>query len=114
VTTEEARTAQGFAERMAYARQKDPADLARHVAVKRRVTALTVAWAIIVPILIGYGLTGRRRETEVLSVAALLTALLPFLGAVIATHGRRFGIGAAYVVLTLLMILPAVWVAQLG
>jgi len=108
------RTGHGYAERMAYACQKDPADLARRVRVKRLVTALTVGWAIIVPILIGYAVTGRERETEVISVAALLTVLLPFLGAVIATHGRRFGIGAAYVVLTLLMVLPAVWVAQLG
>ncbi|WP_127501740.1 hypothetical protein [Actinoplanes solisilvae] len=113
MTTEEGRTAHGFAERMAYARQKDPADLARHVAVKRRVTALTIGWAIIVPILIVYALTAIAGSAEVLLAAAVLTVLLPFLGAVIATHGRRFGIGGAYVVLTLLMVLPAVWVAQI-
>ncbi len=116
VTTEDVRlprTAQGFAERMAYACQKDPAEIARRVRVRRVVTALTVGWAVIVPILIGYGVTGRDREPEIISIAALLTVTLPFLAAVIATHGRRFGLGSAYVILTLLMVLPAIWVAQL-
>ncbi len=108
-----ARTAQGFAERMAYACQKDPAEIARRLRIRRVVTALTVGWAVIVPILIGYGVTGRENEPEIISIAALLTVMMPFLAAVIATHGRRFGLGSAYVILTLLMVLPAVWVAQL-
>ncbi|MDY7089629.1 MAG: hypothetical protein SYR96_31555 [Actinomycetota bacterium] len=103
-----------FTERMAYALERDLSDEERHAKVGLRVTAITLGWAVIVPILIAYGVTGRQRETEVLSVAATLTLLLPFTAAVVATHGRRFGLGAAYVVLTLLMVLPAVWVAQLG
>ncbi|WP_250007482.1 hypothetical protein [Actinoplanes sp. M2I2] len=117
MTTEDvrlARAAQGFAERMAYACQKDPAEIARRLRTRRVVTALTAGWAVVVPILILYGVTGRQRETEVIAIAALLTVTLPFLAAVIATHGRRFGLGAAYVVLTLLMVLPAIWVAQLS
>ncbi|MBU2662672.1 hypothetical protein KOI35_04055 [Actinoplanes bogorensis] len=103
-----------FTDRMAYALEKDLIDDERHTRVGLRVTAITAFWAVIVPILVVYGVTGRQRETEVLSIAASLTVLLPFLAAVIATHGRRFGIGGAYVVLTLLMVLPAVWIAQLG
>ncbi|MCY1139971.1 hypothetical protein OWR29_18360 [Actinoplanes sp. Pm04-4] len=116
MTTEDvrlARTAQGFAERMAYACQKDPAEIARRVRVRRVTTALIVGWAVIVPILIVYGVTGRDREPEIISIAALMTVLLPFLSAVIATQGRRFGLGSVYVILTLLMVLPAIWVAQL-
>ncbi|MCO8270646.1 hypothetical protein M1L60_08545 [Actinoplanes sp. TRM 88003] len=116
MTTEDVRlprTAQGFAERMAYACQKDPAEIARRVRVRRVTTALLVGWAVIVPILVVYGVTGRRHEPEIISIAAALTVGLPFLAAVIATHGRRFGLGGTYVVLTLLMVLPAIWVAQL-
>ncbi len=117
VTTEDVRlprTGPSYADRMAYARQKDSAEDERRTRVKLRVTALTLGWAVIVPLLVGYGITGREREANVLSVAALLTVLLPFVSAVLATHGRRFGLGAAYVVLTLLMVLPAAFVARLG
>ncbi|MBL7254036.1 hypothetical protein [Paractinoplanes lichenicola] len=103
-----------FTDRMAYALEKDFSDDERHTKVGLRCTAILVGWAVIVPILIGYAVTGRQRETEVISIAASLTLLMPFTAAVVATHGRRFGLGAAYVVLTLLMVLPAVWVAQLG
>jgi len=117
VTTEDVRvahTGDGFADRMAYAVEKDLSDDQRRTRVQLRVTALTLGWAVIVPLLVGYGVTSPEPGSDALSVAATLTVLLPFIAAVIATHGKRAGIGLAYVVLTLLMVLPAVWVAQLG
>jgi len=103
-----------FAARMAFARQKDPAEGARRARVTLQVVAVTLAWFVSVPILFVYGLTGQRRNGDIFLTAGLLTVLLPFAGAVVATRGRRFGLGGAYVVLTLLMVLPAVWIARAG
>lgn len=99
---------------MAFAREKDPADGVRRVRVALQVVAVTLAWLVIVPILLVYGLTGQPRDDDIFLLAALLTVLLPFTGAVIATRSRRFGLGGAYVVLTLLTVIPAVWIVRAG
>ena len=99
---------------MAFARQRDPADDVRRTRVTLQVIAVTLAWLVIVPIIVIYGMTGRRRDGDVFTLAAFLMVLLPFAGAVIATRNRRFGLGGAYVVLTLLMVIPAVWIARAG
>lgn len=103
-----------FAARMAFARQRDPADGQRRTRVTLQVVAVTLCWLVTVPILLVYGLTGQRRDGAIFQLAALLTVLLPFTGAVIATRNRRFGLGGAYVVLTLLMVIPAVWIVRAG
>ena len=106
--------ASDFAARMAFARRKDPAEDVRRTRVTLQVVAVTLAWLVIIPILLIYGLTGRPRDSAVFTLAAFLTVLLPFVGAVIATRSRRFGLGGAYVVLTLLMVIPAVWIVRAG
>jgi hypothetical protein len=99
---------------MAFARQKDPADRVRRTRVTLQVVAVTLTWLVTVPILLIYGLTGQSRDDDVFLLAAFLTVLLPFVGAVVATRGRRFGLGGAYVVLTLLMVIPAAWMIRAG
>ena len=99
---------------MAFARERDPADDVRRTRVTLQVVAVTLTWLVIVPITVIYGMTGQRRDGHVFTLAGLFTVLLPFAGAVIATRSRRFGLGGAYVVLTLLMVLPAVWIARAG
>jgi hypothetical protein len=99
---------------MAFARQKDPADRVRRTRVTLQVVAVTLTWLVTVPILLIYGLTGQSRDDDVFLLAAFLTVLLPFVGSVVATRGRRFGLGGAYVVLTLLMVIPAAWMIRAG
>jgi hypothetical protein len=99
---------------MAFARAADPAADSRRTHVSLQVVAVTLAWLVIVPILIGFGLTGAERDGGVLRFAAFLTVLGPFVAAVIGTRNHRFGIGGAYTVLTLLMVLPAMFIARLG
>jgi hypothetical protein len=103
-----------FATRMAFALEKDPADDVRRTHVNLKVVAVTLAWLVIVPILIVYGLTGRHRDDHVMTLAALGTMLGPFVAAVIGVRNRRSGIGGFYVVLTLLMVIPAVWIVRAG
>jgi len=114
--TSEDQPLEGYAARMAFALAKDPGAEAREEARRTRVhlqvIAVTLAWLVIVPILIVFGLTGRPRGDDVFSLAGYLTLLGPFSAAVIATRARRFGLGGAYVVLTLLMVLPAVAIAR--
>ena len=66
------------------------------------------------PLLLGSGLTDRGRDSGVFPIAGPLTVLLPFVAAVMATRSGRFGPDGAYVVLTLLMVPPAVGITQLG
>jgi hypothetical protein len=106
--------ASDFAVRMAFAVQKDPAEAEQRTRVNLMVVAVTLGWLVIVPILVVFGLTGRRRGDDVFSLAAFLTMLGPFVAAVIATRGRRFGLGGFYVVLTLLMVLPALAILRAG
>ena len=112
--TDQALGEPGFAARMALALEADPTADARRITIQRRVTALTLGWLLIVPVLIGYGLTDPQHDSDAFSVAASLTLLLPFIAAVVATQGGRFGLGGAYVVLTLLMVLPAAGITQLN
>lgn len=99
---------------MAFARAEDPADASLRTHVSLQVVVVTLAWLVLVPILVIYGLTGAARDGGALRAAAFLVMLGPFVAAVIGTRNRRFGIGGAYVVLTLLMVLPAVFLARLS
>ena len=113
MTTED-QPADGFAARMAFALHKDPADAVRRTQVTLRIVLVTLAWLVVVPIVVGYGLTARPRGGGAFSLAAFLTLLGPFTAAVVATRNQRFGLGGAYIVLTLLMIVPAVAIARAG
>ena len=113
VTTEE-RPASDFALRMAFALEKDPADDERRTRVTLLIVTVTLAWLVLVPLLVVYGLTGARPGGDVFGVAAGLTVLLPFIAAVIATRARRFPLGGGYIVLTLLMIIPALAIVRAG
>ena len=73
---------------------------------------VTLAWLVVVPLLVLYGVTGEKRGDDVFMLAAFLTVVGPFIAAVIGTRNQRFGIGGTYVVLTLLMIFPAVAIAR--
>jgi hypothetical protein len=99
---------------MAFARHKDPADAVRRTQITLQVVVVTLAWLVTVPLLVVYGLTGPRRGHDVFSLAAFLTVLGPFLAAVIGTRNQRFGIGGTYIVLTFLMIVPAIAIAHAG
>jgi hypothetical protein len=112
VTTKD-QPADGFAARMAFALQEDPTEGARRTHLYLKLTAVTLAWLVSVPLLLLYGLTAPRRPDNVFDVTAYLTLLGPFIAAVIATKNRRFGLGGAYTVLTLLMILPAAAITRL-
>ncbi len=97
---------------MAFALAKDPAAAERHTQVTLQVVVVTLAWLVVVPLLVGYGLFGTERAGGVLRFAAFLTVLGPFVAAVIGTRNHRFGIGGGYTVLTLLMVFPAMFIAR--
>jgi hypothetical protein len=112
VTTEH-RPADGFAARMAFALQKDPTEPARRTHLHLKLTAVTLGWLVSVPLLLVYGLSSPRHPENVFDLTAYLTLLGPFVAAVIATKNRRMGLGGAYIVLTLLMVLPAAAMTRL-
>ncbi|WP_433295974.1 hypothetical protein ACQP2F_37215 [Actinoplanes sp. CA-030573] len=112
MTTED-RPADGFSARMAFARQKDPAEPARRTHLHLKLVAVTLAWLVAVPLLLVYGVSSPRHPESVFDLTAFVTLLGPFVAAVIATKNRRFGLGGAYVVLTLLMVLPAAYITRL-
>jgi hypothetical protein len=112
VTTKD-QPADGFAARMSFALQKDPTEGARRTHLYLKLTAVTLAWLVAVPLLLLYGLTAPDRPENVFDATAFLTLLGPFIAAVIATKNHRFGLGGAYVVLTLLMVLPAAGMTRL-
>jgi hypothetical protein len=88
---------------------------ARHRAeVALKVTAVTLAWLVSVSLLVGWSLTVRGGAEPTNTAAAVLTVVLPFVGAVIATRNRQFVLGGVYVVLTLLMVLPALGIIRAG
>ncbi|SNY56815.1 hypothetical protein [Paractinoplanes atraurantiacus] len=102
----------GFAARMAYALHKDPADDVRRTTLHLWIIAVTLAWLVVVPLVVLYGLiTG---TGGAFTLATVLIVALPFTAAALATKNGRFGLGGLYVVLTLLMALPAAGIAQLG
>ena len=92
---------------MAFALQKDPDEDAHKTHLYLKIIAVTLAWLVVVPIMLIFGLTGRHRGDAIFDLTAFLTLLGPFTAAVIATRNHRFGLGGLYVVLTLLMIFPA-------
>lgn len=112
--TSEKQQADGYATRMAFALAKDPAEAGRRTRVTLKIVAVTLSWLVVVPILVIFGLTGNHRGDDVFSVAALLNVLLPFVASVIATRNRRFGVGGLCLVLTLVMIIPAVAILRAG
>jgi hypothetical protein len=114
VTTED-QPAEGFAARMAFALQKDPLEAPRRTHLHLKLIAITLAWLVAVPLLLVYGLTGPGpgRTDNVFGLAAFGTLLGPFAAAVLATKNRRFGLGAGYIVLTLLMVPPAAAIIRL-
>ena len=105
--------AEGFAARMDFALQKDPLEAPRRTHLHLKLIAITLTWLVAVPLLIVYGLTGPGRTDDVLDLAALGTLLGPFAAAVLATKNGRFGLGGGYIVLTLLMVLPAAAISRL-
>ena len=110
--TSEERPPDGFTTRMAFAVRKDPDARARRTRVTLQILLVTLAWVMLVPLLVGVGLLGTPRHEGTFAVAAVLTLLGPFTAAVVATRNQRFGAGAAYIVLTLLMIVPALAIAH--
>lgn len=110
--TPEDQPADGFAARMAFALQKDPNEGARRTHLHLKLLAITLTWLVTVPILLIFGLTGGQRGDTIFDWAAFLTILGPFVAAVTATKNRRPGLGGAFVVLTLLMTLPALAIVR--
>jgi hypothetical protein len=113
VTTEERRSSD-FATRMAFALQKDPGEDQRRTHVTLKVVMVTLAWLVIVPIMVVFGLTGAQRGDHIFTLAALVNLVLPFTAAVIATRNGRPGVAGFYIVLTLLMILPSLAIGHAG
>ena len=67
-----------------------------------------------VSLLVGWGLANPGRNDGTNAAAALLTIVLPFLGAVIATRNRMPVLGGCYVVMTLVMVFPALGIVRGG
>ena len=82
--------------------------------VALKVTLVTLTWLVSVSLLLGWGLTGPQRQPGTILLAALLAVVGPFVGAVIATRHGQFRLGGVYVVLTLVMVLPALMVVRAG
>jgi len=95
----------GFAMRVALAKLEDHRDVARRREIVLRVTAITLAWLVLLALLLGWGLTGGAGHERYL--AAIVAVVLPFTAAVLATRRGYPWLGGAYVVLTLAMVLPA-------
>ena len=80
--------------------------------VMLRVTALTLAWAVLVAMLLGWGLANKGPNEATNALAAMCGIVAPFVCAVIATRHRMALLGTVYVVVTLLMVFPAVYMLQ--
>ena len=80
--------------------------------VKRKVTALTLGWLVLVAMLLGWGLANKGPNEGTNAMAALCAIVLPFVCAVMATRHRMTLLGTVYVVLTLLMVFPAAYLLQ--
>jgi hypothetical protein len=112
VTTEE--QPGDFATRMAFALQKDPGEARRRTHFTLQIVTATLAWLVVVPIMVVYGFTGSQPGHRVFTLAALANLVLPFAAAVIATRNGRSGVAGFYIVLTLLMILPSLLIEHAG
>jgi hypothetical protein len=104
----------GLAMRVALAKLEDRREAVRRQEVALRVTAVTLAWLVSMALLLGWGLTAGSGPGGERYLAALIAVVLPFVAAVIATRHRYPWLGGAYVVLTLVMVLPALGMAGLG
>lgn len=100
--------------RTAEEERADRREAARRADVALRVAALTLAWLVSVSLLVGWGLANPGRNDGTNAAAALLTIVLPFLGAVIATQNRMPVLGGCYVVMTLVMVFPALGIVRGG
>jgi hypothetical protein len=86
--------------------------VARRTEVALQVAAITLFWVVSLALLIGWGMIGTAGAER--DVAALLAVVAPFAAAVIATRHGYVWVGGAYVLLTLVMVVPAVGIAGLG
>lgn len=91
----------------------------RAAAAARREAALhialvTVLWLVSVPFVLGWGLLGSEPQLGVLMLAALLSLVLPFIAAAIATRHALYFTAGCYTVLTLVMIIPAIGMVRAG
>ncbi len=91
----------------------------RRAAVRRSEAALhiavvTLAWLVLVPFLLGWGVLGAERSPGAIALAALLAIVLPFTGAVLATRAGLFFTAGCYAVLTLIMVVPAISIVRAG
>jgi hypothetical protein len=82
--------------------------------VALKVTLVTLTWLVSVSLLLGWGFTGPQRQPGTIALGALAAVVGPFVGAVIATRHGQFRLGGVYVVLTLVMVLPALLVVRAG
>ncbi|MGA5304977.1 hypothetical protein ACPCHT_34075 [Nucisporomicrobium flavum] len=94
--------------------REDRLAAARRTEAALHVLLVTLVWLVVVPFLLGWGLLGAQREAGTLALAALLAVVLPFTAAVIATRSRLYFTGGVYVVLTLVMMLPAISIVRAG
>jgi hypothetical protein len=89
-------------------------EAARRTEVGLRVGAVTLAWLVSVSLLVGWGVANKGRDEGTNSAAALLTVVLPFVSAVIATRSRMPVLATCYVVVTLVMVFPALGIVRGG
>jgi hypothetical protein len=105
-----------LAKQEARARREDPREAARRTEVNLWVALVTLSWLVSVSMLLGWVLSSPgplpRGGGTATGLASVLIVLLPFVAAVIATKSRRFWLGGGYVVLTLVMVLPAIAIAR--
>jgi uncharacterized ion transporter superfamily protein YfcC len=101
----------GFEVRMALAKLEDRREMSRRTEVVLQVTAVTLAWMVLLALLLGWGMTGSAGGER--QFAALVAVVLPFVAGVIATKNGYVWLGGAYVALTLAMVVPAIGIAGL-
>jgi hypothetical protein len=89
-------------------------EAARRAEVGLRVVAVTLAWLVSVSLLVGWGVANEGRDEGTNAAAALLTVVLPFVGAVIATRSRMPVLATCYTVATLVMVFPALGIVRGG
>ncbi|MFI5491390.1 hypothetical protein [Actinoplanes sp. NPDC051859] len=102
------------AHRTAQEKQDDRRAAAGRAEAALHVLFITLLWLVAVPFLLGWGLLGAERQGGTLAFAALLTVVLPFAAAVVATRRGLFFTGGAYAMLTLAMVLPALSIMRAG
>src|ERR1700761_8561605 len=100
--------------RMAFALQKEPGEDQKRTHTSLKIVLVTLAWLVVVPIMVIFGLTGAHRGDDIFTLAAVANLVFPFTAAVIATRNRRSGVAGLYIVLTLLMILPSLAIGHAG